>query len=133
MSCENAVPDEREAYAVCNTQVTDSLPDRPPGLSREARPRYDDQMDDLVFEWILEDLAIVAYIWEVEPDKVLADVLALIGSDTAALHLPAFDYAEAIRELLDWIAIDAEGIAKAFGLNPADVFVDAVRSIISDF
>lgn len=95
-------------------------------------PDYSEGVGELVRMWVLEDLDVVAEVYQVDPRDLFEDVLVLATSETPAFHQGGADYADGIQQLLDWFLEDVGSVARAFGLDPADAFEDFMRVIISD-
>jgi hypothetical protein len=91
-----------------------------------------DAIGDIAYMWLEEDLEITASAFGIEVQAVFKDVLALFVSDTARLHKPEPDYAEAAGQLLDWIVEDLDSLARSFDLDFTNVFEDALRIIAAD-
>ena len=100
--------------------------------SGEGDPDYSDTVNELVLSWLVEDLDITAETCHADPIDVFEDLLTLIISEKPVLHRPDTDYADAVRQLMDWFLEDVGSVACSFELDPADVLVDAFKLIISE-
>lgn len=103
-----------------------------PGLTVLDDPSYSEGIGELVRMWLLEDLDAAAEVHHVDPRDLFEDVLILAVSEAQALHWEGADYADGVRQLLDWFLEDIGSVARAFNLDPADAFEDFMRVIISD-
>lgn len=113
----------------CDTSSTSSEGSE---RTRENNADYADVIQELVMAWLMEDLDVTASVCQAKLEDVFGDVLALLASDTPQLHKSEAGYPDSIKQLLGWMLDDIGSVARSFHFDPADVFGDALKLIVSD-
>lgn len=130
---QRSSPAEPEPFIkLLQSCVASSTSSEGPESAREESANYADGIHELVVGWLMEDLDVTASVCQASPEEVFEDVLSAMVSDAPQFHSSETSYADAVEQLLGWMLDDIGSIARSFDLDPADVFGDALKLIVSD-